>query len=69
MKIDNKRFVLRRIGKDKKAHIFPKNHLDTALCLRGPADEESLPDEKICKECAKDYPAVSKSPVFAMFMG
>ena len=69
MEINKKRFVFYRIGKGKKAHIFPKNHLDKAICLRGPAGKESLPDDEICKECVKEYLAVVKSSVFAMFVG
>jgi len=69
MKINDKRFVLWQIGGGKRGHIFPKNNLGKALCLRGPAGTESLPDDEICKDCAKEYPIVARSPVFATFMG
>ena len=71
MKIDKKRFELREIGSGKKAHIFPKNLQSVALCLMGPARGEVLKnvaDEDICKDCAREYNVVSRSPALAIFM-
>lgn len=69
MRINKRRFVLRRIGGGKRGHIFPKNNLGKAICLRGPAGKESLSNDEICKECTKEYPVVARSSAFATFMG
>ncbi|MBI4837469.1 MAG: hypothetical protein HY813_03655 [Candidatus Portnoybacteria bacterium] len=72
MKIDKERFAWHKTENGKKAHIFPKNHLAKALCLRGPACKEVLDDPSddiICKECVEDYPAAAKSASFAIFVG
>lgn len=65
-----RRFVYRRIGKGNKKHIFPKYFLRKALCLRGPANTNvGCADLEACKICRKQYPAVSRSAIFQMFIG
>lgn len=69
MRINMQRFVFRKIGKGKKWHIFLKNYGYYALCMRGPGScvVGAGRIEGVCKECEKEYPAVSEFAMVKIF--
>jgi hypothetical protein len=70
--IDTDRFVLSRVGKyGRKLHIFSGGWVTRSFCGRGPAKErqDEYSRDQLCKECAKMYPEIVKSPLAQMFSG
>lgn len=70
MKIDTSRFEFAASQKGRKRHIFPKEQ-SKALCLFDVVKTYGNTVEKypVCKICEKEYPVVSSSPIFRIFIG
>ncbi len=73
MKLNNDRFIFRKIGKyGKKCHIFPRTYAGKALCWRGPGSKEpciGVKKEDICKECLEEHRIVKHSASYSMLFG